>query len=157
MKTALKGILFALIVLGAATAACARDGESRLKIQHSGFNDRLDLDGNRLQHTFNVATAPRAADLQLTPVQVELFEDWLDRCQVFTLTSPDVMVAEPYHPGAQEHSRLKVDYGDQMVEISWGGVSLWNNPAHKQALEQAVEELLKLSMKLIREAGLLDY
>jgi len=155
MKKIGKFMLFVFVVLLAALPGCTQD-QGRIKITYIGFADTLTLGSNRLNHSFaQNSSTPRAAALQLRPEQEQLFVDWLGRCRVFSLTRPDVMVSEPNHPGAMERSSLQVEYGDKRIELSWGGVSGWNDPARKESLDRAVEELTTLSFRLIREAGLL--
>ena len=151
-----KLMFWSLIALLAALPVHAQE-QGRIKIAYIGYSDILELNDGRLNHSFaQNSPAPRAATLQLMPGQERLFVDWLEQCQVFSLVGPDVMVSEPNHPGAMERSSLQVEYKDKKIRLSWGGVSLWNDPDRQQSLDHAIEELTKLSFRLIREAGLLD-
>jgi len=130
--------------------------EARLHIEYYGFADHLIVNNGRLDHSFaQNSPLARAATLQLSVEQQRLFADWIERCGIFSLTAPDVAVTDPNHPGAEEHDWLQVEYGDKKIELSWTGVSGWNDPNQKGLLETALDELTKLSISLIREANLL--
>lgn len=144
-------ILLALAVLLAALPVHGQD-QNRLRIVYMGFADSLELDGDRLNHSFVYASVPRSAELQLAPRQKQFFLDWLAQCQVFSLVNPDVLVADPNHPGAEEYNSLTVEHGGEKIELSWRGVSRWNDRQRQEMLEHAVDELTKLSFRLIREA-----
>jgi len=150
-----KFLLFLLVVLLAAPPAHGGDDQGRLKITYMGFADSVEVDGERFNYSFVYESVPRGAALQLTPAQTQLFVDWLAQCQVFSLVGPDVLVAEPNHPGAGERNSLVVEHGDMKIELSWGGVSHWNDRTKQDMLERAVDELTKLSFRLVREADLL--
>jgi len=147
-------MLLMLVALPAAQPLHAQD-QARLKIVYMGFADTVELDGERLNYSFVYSSAPRAAVLDLAAEQKQLFVDWLDRCRVFSLAGPDVLVAEPNHPGAEERNSLQVEFGDKKIELFWRGVSRWNDRAQQELLERAVDELTKLSLRLVRESGLL--
>ncbi len=143
------GVLLAALPLGA-------QKESRIKIIYTGFADNLVVDGGRLEHTLaQHSSAARSAALQLSAGQMRLFEDWLGRCRVFSLTAPDVLISDPNHPGAQEYNSLLVEYGDDKIDLFWRGVSSWKDAAQKELLERALDELTKLSIRLLREVGML--
>jgi len=145
-------VLLALAALLATLPAHGGQDQGRLKITYMGFADSLELDGDRLNYSFVYASVPRSAALQLAPSQKQLFLDWLAQCQVFSLVNPDVLVAEPNHPGAEEYNSLTVEHGGEKIELSWRGVSRWNDRRRQEMLEHAIEELTKLSFRLIREA-----
>jgi len=129
----------------------AAGDRSGLKISYHGFADSVELTGNRLNYSFAQQTAvPQAATRELSAEQIKLFAEWLDRCGVFSLTGPDVLVPEPNHPGAQEYFLLLVEDGDKKIELAWRGISRWNDPARKESLDKAIEELMKLASKLTR-------
>ena len=144
-----------LVVLLAALPLPAQK-ESRIKIVYIGFADNLVVDGGRLEHSIaQHSPMARSATLQLSAGQERLFADWLDRCRVLSLTAPEVMVSDPNHPGAEEYNSLLVECGDGKIDLSWRGVSCWKDAAQKELLDKALDELTKLSIRLIREAGLL--
>ena len=128
-----------------------------LRIDYMGFSETVRVAEAALDFSYLQQTPMgRGARLNLTQEQVRLYENWIERCGVFALKKPDVKVGDPNHPGAQEYSHLLVDLGEQKLELSWTGVSVWNNPDDKEKLDKAIDELNKLCFRLLREAGLID-
>jgi hypothetical protein len=150
MKKSGMAVLMVLTIVFAAFSGGARS-QSELKIAYRGFSDAVDLNGNRLSYSFAQQTAaPQAAMLDLTAEQKRLFVEWLDKSGVFYLTAPDVLIPEPNHPGAREYFSLLVEFGEKKIDLTWRGISRWNDPARKNALDKAIEELTKLAGRLTR-------
>lgn len=152
----IRRFLFCSLVALLAALPVHTQKESRIKIVYIGFADNLVVDSGRLNHSFaQHSSFARSAALQLSAGQMQFFKDWLDRCQVLSLTAPDVMVSDPDHPGAEEFNSLLVEYGDKKIDLSWRGVSRWKDAAQKELLDKALAELTQLSIRLLREASLL--
>jgi len=146
-------ILFAALLAAPSERAAA---PARLRISYIGFADTLELKDGRLTHSFaQHSSMSRSAALQLTAEQEKLFADWVGKCRVLSLVRPDKLISDPNHPGAEERDSLLVEAGDRTIELFWTGVSRWNDPTREEALRKAIDELTKLSLRLIREAGLL--
>jgi len=128
-----------------------------MRIDYMGFSETVRLDKAVLEYFFRQNTPTgRGARLELAADKLRLFEDWAGRCGVFSLKNPDVLVSDPNHPGAQEFNHFQVMLGGQKVELSWTGVSTWNNPDDKTKLDKAIDELTKMCFRIMREAGLID-
>jgi hypothetical protein len=91
--------------------------------------------------------------MDLTPQQAGLYEKWIDRFQVWTLTNPDVAATDPNSPAAMEQEFLLVRLGDKKLELHWTGVSAWNNCESKDKLQRALDALVKMSLDLLKQAG----
>jgi len=151
------GILLLGAACGTSLFASPEGQTAVLRIDYMGFSETVRLDKAVLEYFFRQNTPTgRGARLELSADKLRLFEDWAERCGVFSLKNPDVLVGDPNHPGAQEFNHFQVMLGGQNVELSWTGVSVWNNAEVKTKLDKAIDELTKMCFRIMREAGLID-
>jgi len=151
------GILLLGVACGASLFASPEGKAADMRIDYMGFSETVRLDKAVLEFFFQQhMPTGRGARLELSADKLRLFEDWAERCGVFSLKNPDVLVGDPNHPGAQEFNHFQVMLGEQKVELSWTGVSAWNDPGIKTKLDRAISELTKMCFRIMREAGLID-